>query len=72
MMSRLWYIAFLLIALATEARADNLGYTKENPLIFGIDMDYPPLEYLDENGVPSGYDVIFTKRMMKRLDIPFT
>ena len=72
MMSRLWYIAFLLIALATEARADNLGYTKENPLIFGIDMDYPPLEYLDENGVPSGYDVIFTKRLMKRLEIPFT
>ena len=69
---RLLYIAFLLIALAVGSRADNFGYNKDNPLIFGIDIDYPPLEYLNENGVPSGYDVTFTKKLMERLDIPFT
>ena len=73
MKSRLRYIVLLLVALATmEARADNLGYTNNNPLIFGIDIDYPPLQYLDENGVPQGYDVIFTKKLLKRLDIPYT
>lgn len=72
MMSRWSYITLLMIAFALGAKADNLGYTKDNPLIFGIDIDYPPLEYIDESGVPKGYDVSFTKKLMKRLNIPFT
>ena len=72
MKSRLLYIALFLLAFAAETRADNLGYTKEHPLVFGIDVDYPPLEYVDENGAPKGYDVTFTKRLMQRLDIPYT
>ena len=35
-------------------------------------MDYPPLEYIDENGTPSGFDIQFTQELMRRLDIPFT
>lgn len=72
MKSRLLYIALLLIAFATETRADNLGYSKDHPLVFGIDIDYPPLEYVDANGAPKGYDVTFTKKLMERLDIPYT
>lgn len=72
MKSRLLYIALLLIAFATETKADNLGYTKAHPLVFGIDVDYPPLEYVDVNGTPKGYDVTFTKKLMERLDIPYT
>ena len=72
MKSRLLYIALLLIAIATETKADNLGYTKAHPLVFGIDVDYPPLEYVDVNGTPKGYDVTFTKKLMERLDIPYT
>lgn len=69
---KLLYIAFLLLALAFGTRANNLGYNKENPLIFGIDMDYPPLQYLDVEGVPRGFDIDFTKKLMKRLNIPYT
>ena len=69
---RLLYIAFLLVSLTSETKADNLGYTKENPLIFGIDIDYPPLQYVDEVGLPKGFDVVFTNKLMKRLDIPYT
>ena len=72
MKSRLLYIALLLIAFATETRADNLGYSKDHPLVFGIDIDYPPLEYVDANGAPKGYDVTFTKKLMERLNIPYT
>ena len=72
MKSRLLNIVLLLLVLAPQARADNLGYTKDNPLIFGIDMDYPPMEYVDADGMPHGFDVEFTKRLMKRLNIPFT
>ena len=72
MKSRLLYIALLLIAFVTETRADNLGYSKDHPLVFGIDIDYPPLEYVDANGAPRGYDVTFTKKLMERLNIPYT
>ena len=62
----------LLLTFAIAVNADNLGYTNEKPLLFGIDQDYPPLEYVDEAGNPSGVDVEFSKRLMKRLDIPMT
>ena len=61
----------LLMAFASSGRADNLGFTNERPLVFGMDKDYAPLEYLDEKRDPKGYDVEFTKRLMARLNIPF-
>ena len=70
MMLRLIYI-LLMLTFATVANADNLGYTKDNPLLLGIDQDYPPLEYVDEKGKPSGVDVELAKRLMGRLQIPF-
>ena len=67
----LLHIALLLL-FAIQVKADNLGYSKDNPMIFGIDMDYAPMEYVDAEGLPHGLDVDFTKKLMKRLDIPFT
>lgn len=52
--------------------ATQLGFNRENPLIFGIDHDYAPLEYVDDKGIPQGYDVEFTRILMHRLGIPFT
>ena len=43
MKSKLYGLLLLLATLAFEVRADNLGYTKEHPLKFAIDLDYPPL-----------------------------
>ncbi|MBP5777786.1 MAG: transporter substrate-binding domain-containing protein [Prevotella sp.] len=71
MKSRYLHIV-LLLALVSQIRADNLGFTKEKPLVFGMDMDYAPLEYIDEQGKPCGYDVEFTQELMKRLNIPIT
>ena len=62
----------LLISFVFSGKADNLGFTNEHLLVFGIDKDYAPLEYLDENREPMGYDVEFTKRLMARLNIPYT
>lgn len=59
-------------AMAFRVEAAVSDYTKQHPLLFGIDMDYPPMEYIDVQGKPSGYDVEFTYKLMKRLDIPFT
>lgn len=65
-------ILTFLVMMALPCRADNLGYSKERPLIVGLDADFAPLEFVDEDGIPHGYDVDFTKLLMKRLRIPFT
>ena len=69
---RLLYIIIVLAFFAVQGKADVLAYSKERPLLFGIDLDYPPLEYIDETGKPQGYDIKFTKELMKRMGIPFT
>ena len=69
---RLIHIALLLLTLVGQTKADNMGFTKIDPLLFGLDNNYPPLQFLDENGTPSGLDVEFTKVLLNRLDIPFT
>ena len=71
MRERLLYL-LLLLTFAITVNADNLGYSKKNPLLFGIDMDYPPMEYVDEKGIPRGFDVLFTQRLMMRMNLPFT
>lgn len=60
------------MAMACQVKADNLGYSKSHPLLFGVDMDYAPLEYVDSEGLPHGYDIEFTQELMRRLNIPFT
>ena len=65
-------VILLLLPFAILASAENYGYSKNHQLIFGIDMDYPPLQYVDEGGVPHGLDIEFTKRLMSRLKVPFT
>lgn len=72
MVRKMLLLALLAVAFATTAMAATLGYTKEHPLLFGIDMDYPPMEYIDADGKPNGHDVEFTKRLMDHLNIPFT
>ena len=69
---RLLSLCLLLLSLTNLAKAENLGYTKFEPLKIGLDLDYAPLEYVDDNGLPQGLDVKFTQVLMKRLNIPYT
>ena len=68
---KLLSLCLLLLSLTTFAKAENLGYTKFEPLKIGLDLDYAPLEYIDDNGLPQGLDVEFTQELMKRLGIPY-
>ena len=72
MKSKLLSLCLLLLSLTNLAQADNLGYTKFKPLKIGIDLDYAPLEYVDDKGLPQGLDVELTQALMKRLNIPYT
>ena len=71
-MQRRLALLLLLVSLLANTRADNLGYSKYEPLIIGLDLDYAPLEYVDQDGRPQGLDVEFTQVLMERLNIPFT
>ena len=62
----------LCLTFALSVNANNFGFTESKPLIFGIDQDYPPLEFVDESGLPQGADVELTKLLMQHLDIPMT
>ena len=68
---QLCIIIFFFCGLCVQA-GNSLGFSKQKPLIFGLDTDYAPLEYVDEDGMPKGYDVEFAQELMRRLDIPFT
>ena len=52
--------------------AIKLGFSKERPLVMGMNTSYAPLQYVDNHGTPCGNDVEFTKRLMQRMGIPFT
>jgi len=52
--------------------AKELGYSKERPLVMGMNTSYAPLQYVDDKGQPCGYDMEFTRRLMQRLGIPYT
>ncbi len=69
---RILSLALLVAAFALQVMADNLGFSADKPLKFGIDLDYAPMQYLDEDGKPRGYDIEFTELLMNRLDIPYT
>lgn len=74
MKAKILYLSILLIlaAVCLRVEASVSDYSKEHPLLFGIDMNYPPLEYIDEKGLPQGFDIDFTKQLMQRLGIVMT
>jgi len=59
-------------AVVISPLAEQLGFSKDQPLVMGMNTSYAPLQYVDDKGTPSGYDVEFTKVLMHRLGIPFT
>ena len=58
--------------VAVSPLAQKLGYSKDRPLVMGMNTSYAPLQYVDDQGRPSGYDVEFTQLLMQRMGIPYT
>ena len=65
-------IILLTIVATLTASADNLGFSKYRPVVIALDLDYAPLEYVDQEGLPKGLDVELTQTLMQRLDVPYT
>lgn len=58
--------------LTISPLATELGFSQDRPLVMGMNTSYAPLQYVNNQGEPNGYDIIFTKKLMKRMGIPFT
>ena len=76
-MAAMLFVALMFVSCSEEAPvisplAQQLGFSKDRPLVMGMNTSYAPLQYVNDQGEPSGYDVAFTKILMKRLGIPFT
>ena len=52
--------------------ATELGFSKDRPLVMGMNTSYAPLQYVNSQGLPTGYDVEFTKKLLMRMGIPYT
>jgi signal transduction histidine kinase len=67
-------ILLLLLPLtALVSWADGIpGFTRDHPLIIGLDLDYAPMEYVDADGMPHGLDVDFTQELMSRMNVHYT
>ena len=52
--------------------AMELGFSKDRPLVMGMNTSYAPLQYVNSQGLPTGYDVEFTKKLLMRMGIPYT
>ena len=52
--------------------ATELGFSKDRPLVMGMNTSYAPLQYVNSQGLPTGYDVEFTKKLLTRMGIPYT
>lgn len=58
LMSFLWLMSFFLPVFPVQADRWSLSH---QPIIIGGDYNYPPYEYLDKNGQPTGYNVELTQ-----------
>lgn len=61
-------LCFLLLTFSRDGIAGTLQEVKERgKLIVGVKTDYPPLGFLDENGVNRGFDIDIAKGLAKEL-----
>ena len=63
----------LLLTWCMPAKSDpHDGYTAEHPLTIVCDRDFPPFEFINDNGQPDGLNIDVLNRILDNLNIPHT
>ena len=57
----------MLTTVGVRAQADM----QTKSITIGLDVNYAPLQSVDKNGLPHGYDVTFTRTLMNRMRVNF-
>ena len=55
--------------ISVGAGAQNPSF--KQPITIGLDANYAPLQSVDKNGLPQGYDIQFTRALMNRMGVKF-
>lgn len=64
-------VACFTSATCVNAQEQSKTYTKDHPLVYEDLWDMAPYSYLDENGMPNGYNIDLVKIVLDRLGIPY-
>ena len=62
-------IVSICLLMTTGVRGQK--YIQKQPLTIGLDVNYAPLQSVDKNGLPQGYDITFTHTLMNRMGLKF-
>jgi len=67
------WVVFLVVCLGlmTSVRVWAQTNLPMQPITIGLDVNYAPLQSVDKNGLPHGYDVTFTRTLMNRMKVKF-
>ena len=63
-------LLFAVLLPARAAASNHYGYTDERPLVIAADWDFRPFEFLNGDGLPSGYNIEVLDLILTQMNIP--
>lgn len=66
---RMFFRAFLLLLLAIQPTVIQAADVRDGPLIARGDRNFPPYEFVNENGEPDGFNIDLLRSIFRRLDM---
>ncbi len=70
-LDRYWLVGLLIATLCSISMRAVAFVPPTDQITIGLDANYAPLQSVDKDGLPHGYDIDFTRELMKRMGIKY-
>lgn len=70
-LDRYWIVGLLITTLCSISMRTVAFVPPTDQITIGLDANYAPLQSVDKDGLPHGYDIDFTRELMKRMGIKY-
>lgn len=70
-LDRYWIVGLLIATLCSISMRAIAYVPPTDQITIGLDANYAPLQSVDKDGLPHGYDIDFTRALMKRMGIKY-
>lgn len=70
-LDRYWLVGLLVATLCSISMRTVAFVPPTDQITIGLDANYAPLQSVDKVGLPHGYDIDFTRELMKRMGIKY-
>ena len=70
-LDRYWIVGLLIATLCSISMRAIAFVPPTDQITIGLDANYAPLQSVDKDGLPHGYDIDFTRELMKRMGIKY-